>query len=251
MENEEGSKFCQSCGANMSEAAGEGATQSAPPPPPPPPSGGAPPPPPPPRPAASPGAGSAEIDWGWIGTAFNEVFSDIGAYILMGLVVGIVSSIGFILGGPLMGGSLYVIRRKLRGQGKVDIGEIFNVGFAKFGPTFIFGFGTVLIVGIVIGVLNLIPVLGQIVSIVVGAFIGPFLVIGLHYIMEENAEFMDAATKSWNMMSKNLLMIGIFGLVTAIIEGIGGIACGVGVFVTIPVALVMYSLMLESWFPKR
>jgi len=227
MENEEGAKFCQSCGGNLgsdtppSEEAAPplSKAEDTPPPPPPPPSGSVPP-PPPPRPAAPRSAGSTEIDWGWIGNAFTEVFSDVGGYILLGLVVSVVSSVTLgILAGPLVGGALYIVRRKLRGQGSLNIGETFNIGFAKFGPTFLLVFISIIVVAVVGGVLQMVPVLGQIVAVVLGAFISPFLVIGLHFIMEDNLEFMDAGKKAWEVMSGNILMIMVFGLVVGLSLG--------------------------------
>jgi hypothetical protein len=248
MENEEGAKFCQSCGSPIGEEPAASEPEGAAPQPP---SEDAPPPPPPPS-TPPPKAGSKEIDWGWISKGFNEVFSDIGNYLILGLVVSLASAFTiYILAGPLIGGSLVLIRKKLRGGGAVNIGDVFTVGFDKFAPTFLFVFPTMIGVGIILWILNLIPVVGQIASIVSAALIGPFLMIGLHYIMEENAEFMDAAKNAWADMMSNLVMIAVWGLVAGIITGIGAIACGVGVFITFPAGLVMYALMLEAFYPKK
>ena len=136
IENEGGSKFCQSCGANMEEAVETTAVppeqSDAPPPPPPPP-------PPPVQPAGQtatppPSGGGGQLDMGGIvSKSFSEVFSDIGGYIVLALVVSLVSSVTMgILGGPLMGGTLYAIRRKLKGEGTIDLGTVFNKGMEKF-----------------------------------------------------------------------------------------------------------------------
>lgn len=240
-ENEDGAKFCQSCGGNMEEARiadipGEVSAH------------GTPPPPPPPRgPSRAPGSVNIDIG-GWMSKAFSEVFSDIGNYLLFGLVVGLLSAItAGILGGPMLGGGLVVVRRKLRGEGQIDIGQVFNIGFEKFLPTFVLVFIPTLIVGI----LCLIPVIGAIIGIVVGGLLGPFWVIALHYVMEENMDFMDAGKKSVDILMKNPMMFWLFGLVAGIISGIGSIACGIGVIVTMPVGFVMLALMVESIFPKK
>ena len=233
-ENEEGAKFCQSCGGNVDEIS-EGAPQGAPPPPPP--TSG---------PSQTPGQFNIDIG-GWISKGFSEVFSDIGNYILLGLVVGILSSIGGILAGPLFAGSLVLVRRKLRGQGHIDIGEVFSIGFEKFVPTFVIVFVPLVIMVI----LEMIPVVGWIIGIVAIGVLGPFWAISLHYIMEENEDFMDAGKKAWDVFMKNFMMFWLFGLVTSIISAIGGVVCGIGAIVTLPVGIVMYSLMLEELFPKK
>ncbi len=253
-ENEEGAKFCQSCGADMSAAsATEQPTQA---PSPPPPSAEVPPPPPPAQtapPSAGP-KGSDEIDiGGWIGKAFSEVFSsDFVNYLIIGLVVGIVSSVTLmILGGPLLAGTLIVIRRKLRGQGTLDVGAVFNEGFQYFVDTFVLVFGSAIAIGIVTFILQFIPVIGQLVAIVVGVFLGPYWAFGIHFITEEKQSFSEAFKSAWDAFMRNPLMIWVFGLLAGIISGIGSIACGIGVFATAPVGFVMFALMLESMYPPK
>jgi hypothetical protein len=234
-ENEEGSKFCQSCGANMQEAAGAGGPAPTPPP-------SAPPPRPPRR--------GYEIDLGgWLSKGFNETFSDIGSYILLGLVVGIVGGITLgILLGPLLGGALVVVRRKMRGQGAIDIGSVFSIGFEKFVPTFVLVFVPLIILGIIGMVL---PFIGALIDLVIMGVIFPWWAIGLHYIMEENAEFMDAGKKAWEILSTNLPMFWVFGIVAGIVSGIGAVVCGIGIIVTIPIGLIAMAAMLEDFFPHK
>lgn len=264
-ENEEGSKYCQSCGANLAEAAAEGTGQSpgqeTPPPPPPPsaepPPGQAPPPTssqpppggaPPPPPKASPTPGGQIDLGGWISKGFNEVFSDFGNYLVMAIIVGIGGGITFgILAGPLYAGALMVTRKKIRGEGPIDIGEIFSIGFGKFVPTFLLVFIPMLIIGII----AMIPVIGWIVTILAMGWLLPWWAIAIYYVMDENAEFMDAGSKAWRVITTNLGMFWVLGFVTAIISDIGSILCGIGVFITLPVGIVMMALLVESYFPKR
>ncbi len=239
-ENEEGAKFCQSCGGNI-----EGGATAQPPPEM---DAGAPPPPPPPPPSSGPAA-SGQIDiGGWISKGFTETFADFGNYILLGLVVGLVGGVtAGILMGPLYAGALVVVRRKLRGTGTIDVGQVFSLGFEKFLPAFVIVWVPIVILAIV----SAIPVIGWIVSLVACGFMMPFFAIGLHYIMEENVDFMDAGKKAWGLISTNMVQFWLLGLVTGIIAGIGGIVCGVGAFVTAPVGIIMMALMLESYFPKK
>lgn len=248
-ENEEGAKFCQSCGGKVEAGAPmeEG--------PPPETDAGASPPPPPPPPSSPPSSGpapSGQIDiGGWISKGFSETFANFGNYILLGLVVGLVSGVTFgILMGPLYAGALVVVRRKLRGTGTIDVGQVFSLGFEKFLPTFLIVFVPMIAIGIIVGILNLIYI-GPLVGLAVSGFMMPFFSIGLHYIMEENMDFMDAGKKAIAVIQTNLVMFWVLGLVTGIIAGIGGIVCGVGAFITVPVGIIMMALMLESYFPKK
>jgi hypothetical protein len=240
IENEEGAKFCQSCGGNMEgvSSSGGGPGPKAPPPPPPPTSK---------APGQAPGSVNIDIG-GWISKGFSETFSDFGNYILLGVVVGLVSAVtAMILAGPLFGGGLVLVRRKLRGQGQIDIGQVFSIGFEKFLPTFVLVFAPVVVVALI----QMLPVIGQIIGIVAAGFLGPFWAIGLHYIMEENEDFMEAAKKSLDMFMKNPVMFWLFGLVAGIISGIGAVVCGIGIIITVPIGFVMYATMLEELFPKK
>ncbi len=246
LENEEGAKFCQSCGAPMGEAAATSAPEEGAAPPPT--AEGAPPPPPPPPSSSGPSAGSKETDWGWISKGFNEVMSDIGSYAILGLVVALCTFFtAGILGGPLFAGSWVVIRRKLRGEGKIEIGEVFSIGFEKFLPTFLV-FWPVLVVYIL---LSMIPVVGWIFSIVAGGLLVPFFGISLHYIMEESMEFMDAAKGAWGHIMGNFINLWLFGFVAALIIDIGFFLCIIPGFFTLPAMLVAIALMLNTWFPKN
>jgi len=256
-ENEASSGFCRRCGATMS-------LSGAPPP-------GYAAPPPPPR-QAPPPQGSGPIDLGgWISRGFTEVFSDFGGYLLLGLIVWIINYFtAGLLSGPLLAGALQVIRGKLRGETpKIDPGSVLSVGFAKFGPTFLLFFLIYLAMGVIYGIFmvltlifSLIPYIGVIfvllldlvffvLGFAVGGWMTPFLAISLHFIMEENMEFMDAGKRAFEVLKENLMMYWVFGLVTGLIASLGIIACCVGIFVTAPVAYVMLSLMLENRFPKR
>ncbi len=246
-ENEDGAQFCSGCGANMTAGASESSASEAeapppPTPPPPPESGEAPPPPP-------PSSGKGEIDLGgWIGKGFSEVMSDIGGYIVIGLVVGLVG--GFTLGilmGPLMAGAYYVIRRKLAGKGKLDVGEVFSKGMSVFLPSFLLVWVPIVIIGII----GMIPVVGAIVGIVVGGLLFPLYSLGLHYIMEEKQDFMPAGKAAWEIIKTNIFMFWVLGIVTGIVAGIGSIACGIGVIFTMPVGLVMMAYMMDEFLPLK
>ncbi len=248
MDNPEGSNFCQSCGGNIDVDGAQAPQQeSAPPPPPPPPSGSAPPPPPT---SAPPSGGSTEFDiGGWISKGFSEVFSDIGAYLVLGLIVifGTSFTLG-ILAGPLFAGALTVVRQKIRGEvSSIDAGSAFSIGTAKFGPTFL----VFLIMILPAVIVSLIPYLG---SLLILVYIYPAMVwamTALHYIMEEDKDLADAGKLALEVVKENIAMSWVLGLAAAFCGAIGSVACGIGVFLTYPVMFLIFGYFLEARFPKR
>jgi hypothetical protein len=176
-------------------------------------------------------------------------------------VVGILCAItAYILAPPLFTGSMIVIRRKLRGEGRIDLGEVFNQGFKYFGPTFILSFLTFLIwviVGGILFVLSWIPFIGFLFSIVLTAnglmifLIAVYLTIAYHFIAEENLSFSDAGSASWGIIKRDFFMFWVLGLLWFLIMFAGVIACGIGILITAPVGAVMANSMLEHLFPPR
>ena len=260
-ENEEGAKFCRSCGANTTE----GAAGQTPPPVETPPAGEAPPPLPAPKPA-----GKGKVDFRWVGMAFKEVTSDLRGYVVLGIWVGLLSIITFgILAGPLFAGSLWVIRRKLAGQGKIDIGEVFSRGFAVFMPSFLLVFLTlaalyILLISCVLPLAIMTEVTGD-VNLVIGVplyalFIivavasvwrYPFFAFALHYIIEEKMDFIPAGQAAFNVMKPDLRMLWSLGWINAFFAEVGYGFYIVPGFFTMPVSLVIMAYMLDSYTPRK
>jgi hypothetical protein len=237
-ENEANAQFCQGCGANMSQASGGAGGPST-----------GTPPPPPPRASTPPPTGQIDLG-GWVSKAFTELNSDIGAYIIIGVVFGIVTFIplvNLVLLGPMLAGAYYVLRRKLAGKGKADIGEIFSQGFTVFVPALLI----VIIPGIIVGAVSSIPYIGWIVGFVAGPLLLPFFAFSLHYIMEEKKDFVPAGQAAWDIIQKNILNFWLLGLVTGFVSWIGLIVCGIGIFYTYPVGLIIMSYMLDAFLPLK
>lgn len=198
----------------------------------------------------------------WADQGIKEVSGSFGSYLLLSLVFGILSVVTLgILWGPFVAGSISVIRHKLRGQGTVDLNIAFQESFRHFLPTFLIPFlvsiALLVIYGVLI-VLNLIPVLGQIISYPIGILVGliaslllPFYAIAYHYIMEEHIEFGSACSAAWQVVMAKPVAFWAVGIVVGTIWTIGFSFCYVGIFFTVPVALVMLALMLENIFPPR
>ncbi len=241
-------------------------TDIPPPPPPPPPSD-----PPPPEPPPSTPTGTVRIgDW------FNEGLDRIKPawteYLIAGLVLIIVLAVSIalcfvpyiIVGGPLIAGFYIFNAKKMLGM-PAEIGDVFK-GFSKFTDTLLLflvyalppflvsllfylsgilsaaGWGKLgsSIQGVVscIGCIGM-PVFGLIYPIVVGTlFMLAFPLVLFKGMDAISALKASMATVKPNMLNFFLLWLACFA--TFFVAEIAGlIACGIGIFITIPLALAL------------
>jgi len=198
-----------------------------------------------------------ELDLGkFINDGFSEVIKDLGNYILIGLLVGLLSAFTLgILAGPMLAGALIVIGRKLRGEAPLNVGGVLSEGMNFFGPSFLLVFLPYLALVIVNIILGFIPILGTLllflINLAASGLLYPFWALSLRFVTDERLDFQSAASRTIDIIKTNPVMYWVFGLLTSIITGIGGILCGIGLIFTIPVGLVMMASFNESHFPKR
>ena len=252
--NEEGANFCEACGANL-RGLGETPTKEDVPP------------------AGGGGWESPsetrepvsrppkyQVNMGkWLGDGINEAFGDFGNYFLLGLIVMLVSGITFgLLGLALIPGSIVVIRRKLRGQGRIDIGEVFNEGFKYFGQFFLLALVWALILlipgliflGCYVVIAAYLPFLALPLMWVEGVF-SVWYCVCVHFITEERADFWTASTRAWNFVGQQALLLGIFGFIASFLSGLGTFACLIGIFFTQAMEWAIMAVMLEDLFPQK
>jgi Fe2+ transport system protein B len=122
-----------------------------------------------------------------------------------------------------MTGYFRALLKTMRGE-KAEIGDLFNAWDA-FGQVFLY-----FIILLVVGLINLIPILGTIVYIVFFFFAYP----GLLKVIDGGTGAIDAMKwgfKAFKAAIGNWILVVIVG---GIFAGIGGIAIGIGVIVTLP-----------------
>lgn len=173
-----------------------------------------------------------------IGKCFNagwELYkNNMGILILGYLIVAVLSSLTFgILAAPLMVGYFWIVDRLIKNDPvKPDAGDIFK-GFSKFGPAFI----AFILFIVVAAVANLIPVLGQIATLLVS----PLLMFTLMHIAYDDMEAIDAFKKVFNgLTTGEMLMPVVMGIIAGFVAGAGILVCCVGVFFTAPLAMTLY-----------
>ena len=232
--------FCEGCGAQMPENTafcpncGKGVT---------PPSAGAGAPPPPPPPAVGTGfqasgyvynpPDAVTVQTGkWIGEAWGMVKSDLGTFIVAGLLVAIVGgAVPVILQGAMIAGfHIFIATRLLRG--KAEIGDLFK-GFNYFVPALVAS----LLISIFVTV-------GIALCILPGLVVAAGLMFSYLFIIDKRMDFWPAMQASWALVSKNFAGFTLFWLALAGLQILGVLACIVGVFITIP---IMYTAITIAY----
>ncbi len=164
----------------------------------------------------------------WISQGWDLIFSDIGFYLMLGIIylaVVIVASGtgigGFIVDGPLRVGLFYVLFQRMRGLPATigDIGKGFNFLIAA------------VIANILIDVFVLV---GFVFFIIPGIILTALYLFTFAFIVEKNLDFWAAMEASRKVIKNHLFEMSTFVILLTIIMLIGILACLVGVLVTTP-----------------
>ena len=130
----------------------------------------------------------------WIEEAFNLYKDNFKTLVLASVFVVVISTVtAFILAGPMLAGLAWItLGLRDRNEPKPEAGSVFK-GFDYFVPAFLFiavwGIG-ILIASMIIGV---IPIIGQLASLVVAYGAQAFLMFGLFLIVDRKMEFWPAS----------------------------------------------------------
>ncbi len=185
----------------------------------------------------------------WFSKAWELFTESVGVHIVLALIVGLgsVLTIG-ILAGPLMCGWFYVILRQLREPDyKPEIGDI-GKGFEVFGQALlaciVIGVGSV-VVG---SILNVVPVLGQLLSIAAGGAIAACVLFVFPLIVDRKAGAIDAIKLSFETIKPAFWGFFGFAVLISVISGIGGALCGVGWLVAGPVTTIAVAIAYRDNF---
>ena len=167
----------------------------------------------------------------WLSESWELISEDLVTHIILALIVGLGSSItGGLLSGPLMGGYLWIVFKKMKDPAYTpEVGDI-GKGFENFVQLFL--------VGIVAG---LIASLGVIACIVGVFFTSALVVLALPLVVEGGMSFWPAITESMSKTKQNLMSWVVFVLVIGLLNALGG-AVAVGFLITLPIAVVMMAL---------
>ncbi|MFH1452652.1 MAG: hypothetical protein ABIH00_01575 [Armatimonadota bacterium] len=178
----------------------------------------------------------------YFGEALTEVGKDWGGYILATLVYLAVTAllsiiwIGGFVSGLFLIGYYYFVKRKIT-EGTAEVGDLFIV-FKKTEliiPS--------LLAGIVITLLTALGLLLLVIPglIVIGAFLFTYLI-----ILDGEKDFWEAMMKSKDIAATDWLKYIVFALLAGIILTAGALFFGIGMLVTMPIAITAIVLMYED-----
>lgn len=134
----------------------------------------------------------------------------------------------------LMGGLIRMALKQVRGE-TLKIGDMFSVTD---------------VIGPLIGTALLVTVIGSIGSlffVVPGLIAYGVMMFALPLVVDQRLGPIEAITKSFEMLKNDWLMATLFYFVTAMIGGLGGIACGVGMVFTYPIWILSIVLTYRNY----
>lgn len=195
------------------------------------------------------------VDYGgWIQESIDHFKQYLGDYIVAALVfvVALVVSWalclvpGIILSGPLVAGLYYFTDKKMKGE-ETEIGDLFYPAKNYLVDSLLVFWIIVLAVGIigliVFLILNFIPILGQLLSLVVSLVLGGvctfMLGIAMLAIIRGDAQGVGAVNYAYEKMMKEPLHLIIYATIASIIRDVGFGLCFVPGLVTLPFSYVM------------
>ena len=185
----------------------------------------------------------------WIKEGFDLYKNNLAVLILSSLIAFLLTGITLgILGGPMFAGLIKIVLRIRDNEQPVPTaGDVFQ-GFQYFLPSFLFTivWGAIIIVGSL--VLSFIPCLGQLLVICLSFAASAFLMFGLFLIVDKQMDFWPASMASIEKVKPTFFPYLGLAVIAGIIGEIGAVACGIGVFATMPIYFTIIATAYRDVF---
>jgi uncharacterized membrane protein len=130
---------------------------------------------------------------------------------------------------------------------KPEVGDLFK-GFTFFLQSFLFVLVASVILVVLIIILGLIPCIGQVLALCVCFAASALLMFVMFLIVDRKMEFWPAIMESYNKVRANFWPFLGLAVVAQLIGGIGAVACGIGVIVTIPITTCILAVAYREVF---
>jgi hypothetical protein len=185
----------------------------------------------------------------WIKEGFELYKNHLGLLILASLIAFLLSGVTLgILGGPMFAGLIGIILR-LRDQDPTPpvVGDVFQ-GFQFFLPCFLFGIVWGAIIGVACLILKFIPCIGPLLWVCLSLAAGTFLMFGLYLIVDRKMDFWPASMASIEKIKPDFFPYLGIAVVAGVIGQLGALACGIGVFVTLPIYFAILAVVYRDVF---
>lgn len=185
-----------------------------------------------------------EVKFGeWIEKGFGLYKRNIILLILATFIALVLSAASLgILAGPMAVGLYLITLGLLDGkEPKPEVGDLFK-GFAFFLNSLLFFivWGVIIMVGYT--VLRIFPLIGDLAASVFAFAVQALLIFALFLIGDQHMDFWPASMESIDKVKRNFWpFLGLI-VVSSVIGGIGAIAFGIGVIVTLPIHICIITV---------
>lgn len=135
-----------------------------------------------------------------------------------------------------LAGYLRALLKVIRGR-KVEVGELFSA-WDCFGGLLVY----LVLLAVVVFLLGLVPVLGGLAGLAVAVVATP----GMFAVIDRGAPPMEAARWSWNVFRADMLTWALVVVLGGLLSGLGVLALGIGIIVTLAWGGLMSALLYEQ-----
>jgi len=140
--------------------------------------------------------------------------------------------------GPFALSMSMMAMKVVRGE-QVQVGDL-GLGFARFGSSFLAMLAITFCVTI-----------GTYICCLPGMIMGGLFMFTIPLIGDRSLQPFEAMGQSWQMLKSHLWMAMLFYLVVSLLSGLGILACGIGVLVTLPLLYVCATLVYRDFTVGR
>ncbi|MCB1070935.1 MAG: hypothetical protein H7A43_01105 [Verrucomicrobia bacterium] len=171
----------------------------------------------------------------WIQQGFDIYKANLPILILVSLIALVISiaSVG-ILVGPMMAGMIVISLRLFdQVEPRPEVGALFE-GFNVFVPSLLYYLAMMVASIVLTIVLNLLPCIGTLLSVFATSALQAITIFALPYIVEKKVDAVTAIKASIEQVKPAFWPMLGFTLVIGILSSLGGLACGIGMVVTMP-----------------
>ena len=183
-------------------------------------------------------------------TCFNRAWETYKKHLLLLVGASLVSFIlvsvtAGILTGPIMAGLITLILKLMDEDSSASFEDIFS-RFDTFATTFLLclAWGAALYIAIII--LMVVPIIGPLAAMLLGIAFSVFTTFAVMLAAEKGMDFGQASRTAFEMLKKDLWPLIGFAALASILSGVGAIACGIGVFFTMPMLYIMLAVAYRA-----
>lgn len=181
---------------------------------------------------------------------FNLYKENITTLLIATLVATLISAFTVgLLAGPMMAGLALVTLGLIdRAKPKPQVGDIFK-GFEVFVQSLVFF--VLLVVATMVGqfILGFIPILGPLLSALYSFALNTAVLFTIFYIAEKKMDAVAAIQKSLDVVKTNFWIFLALAIIAGVVSSLGVIACGIGIFVTLPMYICTIATVYRDLHP--